>query len=152
MWWWNDNGIADINDDDNDDDDNDDDDGDDNYEDDDDGDDDKDRAIHLPARHLLHMPLGNKFLKLWNLESEKICQTLLGFDDIENKCSVSFILTRMSTWRIQSKILRLATLKILAAAYWLCFLANRATSNWKENVRGGYESGNELLLTLKAGG
>ena len=71
--------------------------GDDNDEDDDDGDDDKDRAIHLPARHLLHMPLGNKFLKLWNLESEKICQTLLGFDDIENKCSVSFILTRMST-------------------------------------------------------
>ena len=30
--------------------------------------------------------------------------------------------------RIQSKILLRATLKILAAAYWLCFLANSATS------------------------
>ena len=45
---------------------------------------------------------------------------------------VSIYMSRMPTWRIQSKILRLATLKILAAAYWLCFLANRATSNFKE--------------------
>ena len=48
--------------------------------------------------------------------------------------------------RIQSKILLRATLKILAAAYWLCFLANRATSEIRSLI-----DSHSIMSSLRTG-
>ena len=90
-----------------------------------------------PSSHLLHVAFWNELFELWNLNWTMainlhyiyILKKYFNFNvEPKGQCAI----WGDATWRIQSKILLLATLKILAAAYWLCFFANRATSNCKE--------------------
>ena len=87
-----------------------------------------------PSSHLLHVAFWNELFKLWNLNWTMTIN--LHYKYWRNiLVSINFKeIWGDATWRIQSKILLLATLKILAAAYWLCFFANRATSNCKERI------------------